>query len=85
MIDNPTAQATIGNIYDFVLIASERIREINRARSEDGTYGNVDMTVYKKLEKPHLQACREIVEGKIGLEYLKKVGRRIKKNRYSMR
>lgn len=85
MIDNPTAQATIGNIYDFVLIASERVREINRSRSADGTYGAVDMIAYKKLEKPHLQACREIVEGKVGLEYLKKVGRRIQKNRQSMR
>jgi len=84
MIDNPGAQAAVGNIYEFVLIASERVREINRERSEDGTYlGGI--LQYKSLEKPHLKACREIVEGKVGREYLKKVARRIQKNRNSMR
>lgn len=84
MIDNPGAQAAVGNIYEFVLIASERVREINRERSEDGTYlGGI--LQYKSLEKPHLKATREIVEGKVGREYLKKVARRIQKNRNSMR
>ena len=84
MIDNPGAQAAVGNIYDFVLIASERVREINRDRAAAGTYLG-DVSQYKALEKPHLKACREIVEGKIGREYLKKVGRRIQKNRNTMR
>jgi DNA-directed RNA polymerase omega subunit len=84
MIDNPGAQAAVGNIYDFVLIASERVREINRERAEDGVY-KVDFSKYKTLEKPHLKACREIVEGKVGREYLKKVSRRIQGNRNSMR
>ncbi len=84
MIDNPGAQAAVGNIFDFVLIASERVREINLERHEDGVY-KAGISLYKSLEKPHLQACREIVEGKIGREYLKKVGRRIQKNRNTMR
>jgi DNA-directed RNA polymerase subunit K/omega len=84
MIDNPGAQRAVGNIYEFVLIASERVREINRERANDGVYlGGINQ--YKSLEKPHLKACREIVEGKIGREYLKKVGRRIQKNRNNMR
>lgn len=84
MIDNPTAQLAVGSIYDFVLIASERVREINRQRTEDGSY-LVDMAEYKKLEKPHLQANREIMEGKVGREYLKKIGQRIRGNRNKMR
>lgn len=84
MIDNPGAQAAVGNIYDFVLIASERVREINRERSNDGIYKG-DIKQYKSLEKPHLKACREIVEGKVGREYLKKISQRIQKNRNTMR
>ena len=84
MIDNPSAQAAVGNIYEFVLIASERVREINRERAEDGVYKG-GISQYKTLEKPHLKACREIVEGKVGREYLKKVSRRIQGNRNSMR
>jgi DNA-directed RNA polymerase subunit K/omega len=80
MIDNPSAQMAVGNIYDFVLIASERVREINSERHQSGIYlDGIDR--YKTLEKPHLQAAREVVEGKVGLEYLKKVSRRIRRNR----
>ena len=80
MIDNPSAQMAVGNIYDFVLIASERVREINSERHQSGIYlDGIDR--YKTLEKPHLQAAREVVEGKVGREYLKKVSQRIRKNR----
>lgn len=80
MIDNPTAQAAVENIYDFVLIASERIREINRERINDGSYsGGIDS--YKNLEKPHQKACREIVSGEVGREYLKKIGERAHQNK----
>jgi DNA-directed RNA polymerase subunit K/omega len=83
MIDNPGAQAAVGNIFDFVLIASERVREINRERYENGTY-SCDMTEYKKLEKPHLKAKREIVEGYVGREYLKKINKRANSKRQFM-
>ena len=84
MIDNTGAQRAVGSIYEFVLIASERVREINRERANNGVYLG-DIQQYKSLEKPHLQACREIVEGKVGREYLKKIGQRIQKNRNTMR
>ena len=83
MIDNPTAQATVGNIYEFVLIASERVREINRERDASGESG-LPTDQYKKLEKAHLKAVREIVEGKIGREYLKKINQRVRKNKNAM-
>ena len=84
MIDNQGAQAAVGNIFDFVLIASERIREINRERYNNGTY-SADMDVYRHLEKPHQQAVREMVEGKVGREYLKKLGRKTQKSKHIMR
>lgn len=80
MIDNPGAQRAVGNIYDFVLIASERVREINRERIEDGSFLN-GISGYKKLTKPHQQALEDITTGKVGREYLKKIGQRIRKNR----
>ena len=84
MIDNPGAQAAVGNIYDFVLIASERVREINRERTEDGSFLK-GFDSYKKLTKPHLQALEDITTGKVGREYLKKISQRIRGNRKNMR
>ena len=53
----------IGNRYDLVLIASIRARELKRG--------------YKPLidtvNKPIVTALNEIEQGKIGIEYLKKV------------
>jgi DNA-directed RNA polymerase subunit omega len=61
-----TSQAAvemIGNRYDLVLIASIRARELKRG--------------YKPLidtnNKPIVTALNEIEQGKIGIEYLKKV------------
>ena len=61
-----TSQAAvemIGNRYDLVLIASIRARDLKRG--------------YKPLidtdNKPIVTALNEIEQGKIGIEYLKKV------------
>jgi DNA-directed RNA polymerase subunit omega len=61
-----TSQAAvemIGNRYDLVLIASIRARELKRG--------------YKPLidtvNKPIVTALNEIEQGKIGIEYLKKI------------
>lgn len=84
MIDNPGARAAVGNIYEFVLIASERVREINRQRFTDDTY-TLGFEEYKKLKKPHLQALDDIVSGKVGREYLKRVRDRSRGNKQKMR
>ena len=80
MIDNPTAQATIGNIFDYVLIASERFREINRARSASGQNG-LPSPEYAKLKKIHIQVAEEIESGFVGREYLKKISGRANRSR----
>jgi DNA-directed RNA polymerase subunit omega len=61
-----TSQAAvemIGNRYDLVLIASIRARELKRG--------------YKPLietnNKPIVTALNEIEQGKIGIDYLKKI------------
>jgi len=58
-----TAVEMIGNRYDLVLIASIRARELKRG--------------YKPLiatnNKPIVTALNEIEQGKIGIEYLKKI------------
>jgi DNA-directed RNA polymerase subunit omega len=59
------AEKMIGNKFDMVLIATRRARELSR--------GDASL-VPKNNDKPAVIAIREIEEGKIGIEYLKKVG-----------
>lgn len=54
------AARQIGNLYDMILVASQRARELRK----------------KKMNLPTretLVAIREVEEGKIGREYLKKI------------
>lgn len=59
------AEKMIGNKFDMVLIATKRARELARGDAA---------LVPKNGDKPVVIAIREIEEGKIGVEYLKKVG-----------
>ena len=83
MIDNPTAQAKVGNIFDFVLIASERFREINRQRSASGQNG-LPTPEYAKLKKIHIQVAEDIQSGSVGREYLKRISDRANRHRREM-
>jgi DNA-directed RNA polymerase subunit omega len=61
-----TSQAAveiIGNRYDLVLIASIRARELKRGYKP----------LINTVNKPIVTALNEIEQGKIGIEYLKKV------------
>ncbi len=60
------AKEMIGNRYDLVLIASIRARELKR--------GNLPFITAKN--SPAVKALKEIEQGFIGRDYLKKVGRR---------
>jgi hypothetical protein len=75
MIDNPTVQSTVGNIFDYVLIVSERIREINRERATNGL-NRLPTEEFAKLDKPHQIAGNDILEGRVGREYLKRISDR---------
>jgi DNA-directed RNA polymerase subunit omega len=62
-ITSEVASNNIGNRYEMVLIAAVRSRELKRG----------DARKVAKENKPLVTALREIEEGKIGREYLKKV------------
>jgi hypothetical protein len=84
MVDNPTAQATCGSIFNYVLVASERTKEIHQQRKTSGLSG-LPTTEYRKLEKIHTQVAREIQEGTVGLEYLLRISDRHNKQKDKMR
>ena len=62
-ITSEEAVNAIGNRFDLVLIASERARELMRGHRAKVESNN----------KPIVTALREIEQGKIGLDYLKKI------------
>jgi hypothetical protein len=84
MVDNQTAQAKCGSIFNYVLVASERVKEIHQQRRESGLSG-LPSSEYRNLEKIHTQVAREIEEGAVGLEYLKRIGDRNNRKRDKMR
>jgi hypothetical protein len=84
MTDNQTAQARVGSIFNYVLIASERMKEIYEERRSSGEAG-MSIEQYKTLELPHLKAAREIESGLVGREYLERLGRRGRQTEKRMR
>jgi DNA-directed RNA polymerase subunit omega len=62
-ITSQAAVEMVGNRYDLVLIASQRARELHRNHAPKITTTN----------GPIVTAIREIEEGKVGREYLKKI------------
>ena len=68
-ITSQKAAEAVGNRFDLVLIASARARELKRGYKAKVVCNNA----------PAVTALREIEEGLIGREYLKKVGIRYEK------
>jgi DNA-directed RNA polymerase subunit omega len=62
-ITSEVASIKIGNKYEMILIAAVRARELKRG----------DARLVAKENKALVTALREIEEGKIGREYLRKV------------
>ena len=65
-ISNEKARGRIGNLFDLVLIASARARELSQGH----------MPHIKSDDKPGVKALREIEEGYVGREYLAKYRRK---------
>lgn len=70
-ITSQKAAEMVGNKFDLVLIASARARELKRG----------DMPRVICNNGPLVTALREIEEGKVGREYLSKVGIRYEKKK----
>ena len=67
-ISSEKAVQAVGNRYDLVLIASQRVRELKH-----GHRAKVNITA-----GPSVTALTEIEEGHIGREYLKRVKEDVK-------
>lgn len=63
-ISSEQAVNQVGNRYDLILIASQRVRELRR-----GHQPKVDTK-----HGPVLTALTEIEEGKVGRDHLKRIG-----------
>jgi DNA-directed RNA polymerase subunit omega len=63
-ITSEDAVNMVGNRYDLVLSASDRARELRKGYAPK---------VNAKHHKPIVTALNEIEQGKIGIDYLKKI------------
>lgn len=73
MNDYNKAAKMIGNRFDLVLVASERMREIHRERREAEEYGNLTVEQRRKETPPHQRTITNIEDGHVGKEYLDRI------------
>lgn len=76
MNDVDRAARNIGNRFDLVLVASERMREIHIDRRKQEQSGEVDTWQRKQRAIPSTQAILDIEQGTVGTEYLSKIKQR---------
>lgn len=82
MNDFNKATTLIGNRFDLVLVASERLREVHRARKlKDEEIGTYDIVQRKREPTMNFTIMKEIENGEIGREYLQKVKARGRRHR----
>lgn len=81
MNDFEKAAKNIGNRFDLVLVASERMREIHRKRKEQEELGILQTEQRNKNITPPVQAILDIENKLVGREYLQKVKSREKRKR----
>lgn len=80
MNDFEKACKNVGNRFDLVLIASERMREIYRQRLEE-MWDESKREERKKSSPPCQQAISEVESELINREYLQKIRSRTKKKK----
>jgi DNA-directed RNA polymerase subunit K/omega len=78
MNDFDKAAIMVGNRFDLVLIASERMREIHRQRKENEEKGLLSLQQRRNNAVPCVQAISDIEAGIVGREYLEKIRQRRK-------
>jgi DNA-directed RNA polymerase subunit K/omega len=79
MNDFEKAAKNIGNRFEMVLVASERMREIHRQRRSKEDLGDLDHSLRKTTVPPCIQTISDIENGVVGREYLKRISSRTKK------
>lgn len=81
MNDFDKAANRVGNRFDLVLIASERMREIHRKRREQEQLKLLSVEQRRKSVTPSVQAISDIENGIVGREYLDRVKSRGRQKR----
>ena len=81
MNDFDKATNRVGNRFDLVLIASERMREIHRKRREQEQLKLLTVEQRRKNVVPSVQAISDIENGIVGREYLGRVKSRSRQKR----
>lgn len=72
MNDYDKAAKKIGNRFDFVLVATERLRELRREQKNLEEAGFLDKST-KRKELLHSKAISDIENGVVGMEYLDRI------------
>jgi DNA-directed RNA polymerase subunit K/omega len=78
-MDYKRAIDNVGNVYDLILIASTRMREIQMKRQEDERNQPLDNYQRRKQQTAVSQTITEIQNGTVGREYLLKLDSKLKK------
>lgn len=73
MNDFEKAARNIGNRFDLVLVASERMREIHRKRKEQEDLKLLSLEDRRRQKRPCEQAIGDIESGLVGREYLNRL------------
>ena len=81
MNDFELAANNIGNRFDLVLVASERMREIYRTRNKQLETGTLTEASRRGLVPPCQQAVTDIEHKIVGIEYLDKIKSRTRKKK----
>jgi len=79
MNDFDKATAKIGNRFDMVLVASERMRELHKQRKDLEDHGDLSVETRRKEAPPHWVAVNDIEEGRVDRQYLHRLKDRRKK------
>lgn len=81
MNDFDRATKNIGNRFDLVLVASERMRELHQQRRAQEQQAETTFASRRNQLVPAYQAFQEIEQGLVGREYLTKIKDRSRRRR----
>jgi DNA-directed RNA polymerase omega subunit len=76
MNDYERATQRIGNRFNLVLIAAQRLREIQSKRNQEMDKNPDALELNRRRPVPAHQAITDIENGLVGLEYLGKIANR---------
>ena len=76
MNDFQKAAKNIGNRFDLVLVASERMRELHAERRKQYEEGSITTESIRRDKTPSEKTFNDIENGTVGKEYLGRIKKR---------